>query len=410
MMNPRRITLYGEVKRVTVSGSGTASAELDFVIYDENTKANRGVSVYSPPKHEPQVFTAVSDVVTQAFIGRLKVEVTGDEFLEESNLRFNSIDLKKQATTRQTLTCIDSHTGGEPTRIVIEGAPHLGSGTVAEKLAVLRENHDWVRTASVLEPRGSDVLVGALLVAPQDETCNFGVIFFNNSGYLGMCGHGTIGLIESLAYLGRIQPGTVRIETPVGVVEATYHPDRNVSLQNIYSYRHLKDVELDVEGWGKVTGDVAWGGNWFFLVHWDQTPVDMKHLDQLTLASVAIRHALSRQNVTGEHGEEIDHVELFGPGVIGDSKNFVLCPGLAYDRSPCGTGTSAKLACLYADGLIKEAQIWRQESIVGTVFEGSVVAHEGGVIPTISGRAYVTGEITCVMDPEDNFKWGIIHV
>jgi 4-hydroxyproline epimerase len=304
---------------------------------------------------------------------------------------------------------VDSHTGGEPTRTAIDGGPDLGPGTAADRLLVFREEHDRFRSAVVNEPRGSDVMVGALLTAPSDSTCSAGVIFFNNVGYLGMCGHGTIGLVATLAYLGRIQPGEHRIETPVGVVTARLHEDGRVSVRNVPAYRHAGDVCIQAPGHGSVNGDIAWGGNWFFLVHDHPFELDLAHVEVLTDFTWQIRHALAREGITGADGAEIDHVELYGPARQpgADSRNFVLCPGKAYDRSPCGTGTSAKLACLYADGKLREGQVWRQESIVGSLFEGTIEVVEGQVIPTITGTAHVNSEATLILDPADPFCWGI---
>jgi len=312
---------------------------------------------------------------------------------------------------------LDSHTGGEPTRLIETPPFDLGAGSVADKLSRLIKDHDDFRTTVLNEPRGSDVLVGALLVEPSDPTCQLGVIFFNNVGYLGMCGHGTIGLIASLAYRGRVTEGTVRVETPVGVVEATLHPlslrganDRDypnrVSVKNIPAYRHLAHVPVTVDG-KTVHGDVAWGGNWFFLCHDHGLDVSMQNLEALTDFSWRVREQLIASGVTGADGAEIDHVELFAsaPGV--DSKSFVLCPGKAYDRSPCGTGTSAKLACLYSDGKLQVGQTWRQQSVVGSIFEGSVQVDGGKIIPTITGEAWVTAEGVILVDERDPFGKGI---
>jgi 4-hydroxyproline epimerase len=304
---------------------------------------------------------------------------------------------------------IDSHTGGEPTRVVIAGGPDLGGGSVAQQLEVFRKEHDTFRSAVVNEPRGSDVMVGALLVPPAEPDCATGVIFFNNVGYLGMCGHGTIGLIVTLAHLGRIAPGLHRIDTPVGVVTARLHEDGQVSVQNVPSYRQAAGVCVMAENHGQIVGDVAWGGNWFFLVNAPSIPIELSAVEQLTDFAWRIRTARTREAVTGWGGAEIDHVELFAnsptPGV--NSRNFVLCPGKAYDRSPCGTGTSAKLACLFEDGKLKEGQIWRQESIVGSVFEGRIAKVGDHLIPTIKGSAYITAESTLILHPEDPFAWGI---
>jgi 4-hydroxyproline epimerase len=304
---------------------------------------------------------------------------------------------------------IDSHTGGEPTRLVIAGGPDLGSGPLAQRLERFRREHDPFRSAVVAEPRGSDVVVGALLCQPVNRDCAAGVIFFNNVGYLGMCGHGTIGLVATLAYMQRIGPGSYRIETPVGEVNATLDADGNVTVNNVPSYRSAANVRVDVPGYGPVVGDVAWGGNWFFLVHDHPLELSLRNVDELTSFTWAIRQALPKNGVTGDDGKEIDHIELYAPSQIPgvNSKNFVLCPGKAYDRSPCGTGTSAKLACLYADGKLQEGQIWRQESVVGSLFEGSVKVRDGKIYPSIKGRAFVNAEAELIFDPQDPFCMGI---
>lgn len=305
---------------------------------------------------------------------------------------------------------IDSHTGGEPTRIVVEGAPDFGSGTMADRLELFRREHDAFRSAMVNEPRGSDVIVGAVLLSPVDPAAAAGVIFFNNVGYLGMCGHGTIGLVVTLAHMGRIQAGRHAIETPVGTVDAILHEDGSVSVRNVPAYRYRADVPVDVPGHGTIHGDIAWGGNWFFLVSDHGQDLAIDNVERLTQVTWSIRHALERSGITGEHGGEIDHIELFGPPSSpgkADSRNFVLCPGGAYDRSPCGTGTSAKLACLAASGKLAPGATWRQESIVGSVFEGSYESAANGIIPTIRGRAWVNADAQLLFDPADPFQWGI---
>jgi 4-hydroxyproline epimerase len=304
---------------------------------------------------------------------------------------------------------IDSHTGGEPTRVVVGGGPDLGTGPLAERLQRFRSQHDNFRSAVVNEPRGSDVIVGALLCDPVEPACAAGVIFFNNVGYLGMCGHGTIGLIATLRFMNRIEPGEHRIETPVGTVSAILHPNGEVTVNNVASYRLAANVELEVPQYGKVRGDVAWGGNWFFLVRDPSMELSLNNIEHLTDFTWAIRQSLRQKGITGAGGQEIDHIELFGPPHLhsANSKNFVLCPGKAYDRSPCGTGTSAKLACLYADGKIREGQVWKQESIVGSLFEGSITVREGKVHPSIKGSAFVNAETELVLDPQDPFCMGI---
>ena len=305
---------------------------------------------------------------------------------------------------------IDSHTGGEPTRLVVSGGPALGTGAMNGRLEVFRRDHDAWRRAIVNEPRGSDVLVGALLCAPADAANACGVIFFNSVGYLGMCGHGTIGLVATLAHLGQLQPGVHDIETPVGTVSATLHADGSVTVANVASYRQTKALPLDVPGIGRVHGDVAWGGNWFFLCDDHGLRLDRASIPALTERAEAIRRALREQGVSGRGGAEIDHIELLGPAddPSHHGRSFVLCPGGAYDRSPCGTGTSAKLACLAADAKLAPDATWFQESVIGSVFGAHYTpGPEGSVLPFIHGRAHVTLDATLVFDPADPFGWGL---
>jgi len=321
---------------------------------------------------------------------------------------------------------IDSHTAGEPTRCVLTGGPDLGRGPMTERLERFRRHHDAYRRAVLCEPRGSDVLVGALLLKPFDSACAAGVIFFNNAGYLGMCGHGMIGVGVTLSHLNRIEPGDHLIETPVGIVKITLHSDERVTIRNVPAYRFRSGVTVDVPGYGAVTGDVAWGGNWFFLVRQHSyemvRKLNVRDVEQLTAFTWEIRQALNRAGITGEDGAEIDHIELFTEpdDVANDSRNFVLCPGKAYDRSPCGTGTSAKMACLAADGTLKPGEQWRQEGILGTFFEGSFefeteqisstadpAAVGQHIRPTITGSAYVTAEATLLFDSADPFRLGV---
>jgi 4-hydroxyproline epimerase len=304
------------------------------------------------------------------------------------------------------VSIVDSHTAGEPTRVVVSGGPDLGEGTCAERLERFRDQYDHFRSAVVNEPRGSDVLVGALVRPPLDPACAAGVIFFNNVGYLGMCGHGTIGLVVTLGYLDRIQPGKILLETPVGVVEATWHGGHDVSVVNVPSYRKQSELKVDVPGFGTIKGDLAWGGNWFFLVKDHGEELALGAVDRLTDVAWRIRQALNAQGYP-----EVDHIELFGPPTNGgNARNFVLCPGKAYDRSPCGTGTSAKLACLAASGELAEGEEWIQESILGTTFRGSYrwIDQEKGIIsPTIQGSAFVNAVSDLIFDPEDPFQSGI---
>jgi len=307
------------------------------------------------------------------------------------------------------VTVIDSHTGGEPTRVVISGGPELGNDSLANRRERFKNNHDDFRRAIVNEPRGTDAVIGALLCAPVDQSCVTGIIFFDRAGYLGMCGHGTIGVVATLAHLDRIGPGLHRIETPVGIVVAHLDESKTVEVANVPSYRLDADVTIDVPDFGPVRGDVAWGGNWFFLVNEHSQELEFDNIDRLLDFTLRVREALARAGIKGSDGHEIDHVELFGPSQMPgvNSKNFVLCPSKTYDRSPCGTGTSAKLACLFADGKLKEGDVWKQESIVGSVFEGSIKVVDNVVHPRIKGSAFITAEADLLLDDRDPFAMGI---
>lgn len=304
---------------------------------------------------------------------------------------------------------LDSHTEGEPTRVVLEGGPDLGSGSLSERLEVFRSRFDHFRSAITGEPRGSEIVVGALLCEPNNSRCVAGVLFFNDVGYLGMCGHGTIGVVRSLAHLGRIQPGKHLIETPVGEVETELKPDGSVAVRNVPSYRYRAAVPVEVPGIGTLVGDVAWGGNWFFLIADHPFELKMSRRAEIIAAAHAIRTALAESGITGKDGAPIDHIELFGEPEYPEnsSRNFVLCPGASFDRSPCGTGTSAKMACLFADGKLLEGEVWRQEGFLGTHFTGSIEARGDAVLPTIVGRAWITAESVQIFEDDDPFAGGI---
>ena len=304
---------------------------------------------------------------------------------------------------------IDSHTAGEPTRCVLSGGPDLGSGSMADRLAELRCKYDIYRRAILCEPRGSDVLVGAFLLEPVDPGAAAGVIFFNNTGYLGMCGHGMIGVAATLAFLGRIGVGEHGIETPVGQVSVSIAENGEVMIGNVDAYRYRDHVPVEVPEYGIVHGDVAWGGNWFFLVEEHPFRLHLDHVDELTEFTWKIRRALLGSGITGANGAEIDHVELFSAAesAANSGRNFVLCPGKAYDRSPCGTGTSAKMACLAAAGKLAAGELWRQEGILGTVFTGSILRDGDRILPFIRGSAYVTAVSSLIFEDGDPFRTGI---
>jgi 4-hydroxyproline epimerase len=306
-----------------------------------------------------------------------------------------------------SVSVIDSHTGGEPTRVILTGAPET-CGPMADRMERLRVGNDDFRRSVLLEPRGSEVMVGALITDAHEQGCVCGVIFFNNIGYLGMCGHGLIGVVTTLAYQGIIKAGEHRFDTPVGVVPAVLHLDGSVTLTNVPSYRKVKDLAVEVAGMGRVLGDIAWGGNWFYLVKSPETVLSVERIGELITAAGSIRAALADAGYP-----EVDHVEFFGPGQSGgDSRNFVLCPGGSYDRSPCGTGTSAKLACLAADGQLEESTEWIQESIVGSNFVCCYRWQDrqtGMISPQITGKAYVIAESRLLFMEGDPFAKGISY-
>jgi 4-hydroxyproline epimerase len=291
---------------------------------------------------------------------------------------------------------------------VVSGFPLLEGATMSERRADLLSRHDRLRQAVVCEPRGHDAVVGAILTAPVEPGSATGVVFFNNAGALGMCGHGLIGVVRTLEVLGRLVPGTARLDTPVGTVGVELHPDGSVTVENVPSYCESRDVEIEVPSLGRIRGDVAWGGNWFFLTELPRPGLLLDNLAELTAATTAIRRELDAQGVTGRDGAEVDHIEVIGPpeGADADARCFVLCPGLAWDRSPCGTGTSAKMATLAARGRLRPGERWRQESLTGGRFEGWLEDRGGTLVPFVRGRAFVTGRATLLFDPRDPLRAG----
>lgn len=311
-------------------------------------------------------------------------------------------------TTPGSIEVVDSHTEGEPTRVVISGWPTPAGHTVAERRDTMRSTQDHLRRAVVLEPRGHEAIVGALLVPADRPEAVTGVVFFNDIGYLGMCGHGLIGVVRTLSHLGRITPGHVELDTPVGPVGADLDGDGAITIRNVPAFVHALDVSVEVAGIGTVTGDVAWGGNWFFLATLPGEALTYDRRRELVACTTQIRDALHAAGITGAHGGEIDHIELLAPGEGGaDARNFVLCPGAAWDRSPCGTGTSAKLAVLHARGLLRPGQRWVQESVIGSRFTGWLEGDGATLVPRVQGRAYITAHARLHLDPADPFCHGI---
>lgn len=224
-----------------------------------------------------------------------------------------------------------------------------------------------------------------------------------------MCGHGMIGVAATLSYLGRIDPGKHLIETPVGPVAINLDEKNEVTVSNVEAYRYRARVPVELPGYGVFHGDVAWGGNWFFLIEEHPFTLSLEYEEQLTAFAWLVRHALSAKGITGANGAEIDHIELFtaAHNPANQSRNFVLCPGKAYDRSPCGTGTSAKMACLVADGKLVPGQLWRQEGILDSVLTGHVELDGDRILPFITGSAYVTSTASLIFQPNDPFRNGI---
>lgn len=310
----------------------------------------------------------------------------------------------------QKIHFVDTHTGGEATRVLFDSKIDLGPGDMMQRREIFRNRFDHFRRGLVCEPRGSDVIVGALLTEPVADRSCWGVIFFNNLGFLGMCGHGMIGVAVAMQYLGRIQGGEHWVDTPVGSVSFELFEDNRVALQNVTSFRYRQQVPVALSDGQTVHGDIAWGGNWFFICEDHGLSLQLSELARLEQKAWQIRQALNRLGICGLNGAEIDHIELIGPPSdtrIADSKNFVLCPGGVFDRSPCGTGTSAKLACLAADGKLAPGQVYRQESMINSVFEASYrLEADGKILPTICGSAYVISEGHQIFDSRDPFCFG----
>jgi proline racemase len=313
----------------------------------------------------------------------------------------------KTLETPLEIRVVDSHTEGEPTRVVVDGWPMPAGGTMEERRDDLRARFDHLRRAVVCEPRGHSAVVGALLTPPVNEGSLSGIIFFNNGTYLGMCGHGLIGVVRTLQHLGRMNVGVAQFDTPVGVVSAELNADGSVTIQNVASRCHALNVAVDVAGIGRVVGDVAYGGNWFFITHLEE-PLEITNVVELTRVTQAIQDTITDQRVAG--GVPIDHIEVSSAPdrADADSKNFVLCSGGDYDRSPCGTGTSAVMAVLHARGKLPLGAEWRQESITGSRFTGWLTAGDNGeLIPHIRGSAFITADATLRFDPADPFRLGI---
>lgn len=308
---------------------------------------------------------------------------------------------------------VDSHTEGEPTRVVVEGWPALTGATMAERRDEVCRRHDHLRRGVVCEPRGHAAVVGALLTTPVTPGAAAGIIFFNNETYLGMCGHGLIGVVRTLEYLGRLHPGPATFDTPVGTVRAELGSDGAVTIHNVPARCYALDVAVDVPGIGTVKGDVSYGGNWFFITEHDLGPLSLGNVRELTRVTQAIQDAIDAQGIHGDRASldgRIDHIEVSGRATRpdGDSRNFVLCSGGEYDRSPCGTGTSARMAALHARKELAFGEEWKQESITGSLFTGWLTQGPSGeLLPHVRGTAFITAESTLHFDPRDPFQFGL---
>jgi 4-hydroxyproline epimerase len=306
--------------------------------------------------------------------------------------------------SRPALAFVDSHTEGEPTRVVYDGLPELGRGPLRERAHALLAA--GLREAIVDEPRGHPALVGALLLPPSDPSnATAAVVFINNVGLLPMCVHASIGIARTLVHLGRM-PQTpwakpVRLETLAGDIEIRLEADHVVAVDNVWAHRLHHDIELESSR-GLVRADVAWGGNWFLIVEHSPIPVVPERLGELSALALELRSCTEALGLRGDDGAAIDHIQLCGPSELADSRNFVLCPGGEYDRSACGTGTSARLACLHADGRLAPGRRFRQQGITGSCFIGEITAlRDGRVRPCIRGRAWLTAAGTLLFEHED---------
>ncbi|RDY26437.1 proline racemase [Romboutsia weinsteinii] len=327
------------------------------------------------------------------------------------------------------IQAIDSHTMGEPTRIVTGGIPNIKGNTMAEKKAYLEENLDHLRTAIMLEPRGHNDMFGSIITQPCNEDSDFGIIFMDGGGYLNMCGHGTIGAVTAAIETGMVdavEPVTnVVMEAPAGIVKAEALVEdgkvKEVSFVNVPAFLYKKDVEVELPGVGTVKFDISFGGSFFAIVHASQLglTIEPKNTSKLTEVALKLRDIINEnieiQHPTLDHIKTVDLVEIYDEPTHPEAtyKNVVIFGQGQVDRSPCGTGTSAKLATLHAKGQLKQGEKFVYESILGTLFKGEIVGTDkvgeyDAIIPKISGAAYITGFNHFVIDPEDPVKYGFI--
>ncbi|MCX7884843.1 MAG: proline racemase [Caloramator sp.] len=327
----------------------------------------------------------------------------------------------------RTINAVDSHTMGEPTRIVIGGVPVIPGKTMPEKKAYLEKNLDHIRTAIMHEPRGHKDMFGSIITQPTKEEADLGIIFMDGGGYLNMCGHGSIGALTVAVELGMVpvkEPYTdVVLEAPAGLVKGKVKVEdgkaKEVSIVNVPSFLYKQDVEVDVPEVGKLTIDISFGGSFFALVKSSDIAIDICTSNAQKLCDVgmkilkAVNEQVKVQHPVLEHIKSVDLVEIYGPAKNPKAtlQNVVVFGQGQVDRSPCGTGTSAKLATLYAKGQLKINEEFIYESITGTMFKGRVleetkVGDYKAIIPEITGSAYITGFNQFIIDPEDPLKYG----
>jgi len=322
---------------------------------------------------------------------------------------------------------IDSHTMGEPTRVVVGGVPNIPGKTLPEKKAYLEKNMDYLRKAIMHEPRGHNDMFGSILVQPVSDEADIGIIFMDGGGYLNMCGHGTIGASTIAVETGmvpKVEPYTeLTLEAPAGLVKVRATVEngkvKEITFRNVPAFLYKQDVKINVPEIGEITLDISFGGSFFAIVDAKQLGVKIvpENATKLKDIGLKIRDIVNKeieiQHPTLEHIKTVDLVEIYDEPTNPEAtlKNVVIFGEGQVDRSPCGTGTSAKLATLYAKGKIKEGELFVYESIIGTMFKGRVVGTTkvgdfDAVIPEITGSAYITGFNTFVIDEDDPMKYG----
>jgi 4-hydroxyproline epimerase len=329
---------------------------------------------------------------------------------------------------RHIFTCIDGHTCGNPVRLVAGGGPLLHGASMMERRAHFLAEYDWIRTGLMFEPRGHDVMSGSILYPPTRDDCDIAILFIETSGCLPMCGHGTIGTVTMAIENGLVKPrtpGVLRLDTPAGLVIAEYRQEgeyvEEVRITNVPSFLYAEGLRVECPDLGEITVDVAYGGNFYAIVEPQANYRDMADYSagQLIAWSPVVRQRLN-EKYSFEHPENpginrLSHILWTGKPVHpeADARNAVFYGDKAIDRSPCGTGTSARMAQLHAKGRLKEGESFVHESIIGSLFKGRVeketsVANKPAIIPSIGGWARQTGLNTIFIDDRDPFAHGFV--